>query len=577
MTGGRTGPHGYTQVNEDEVLVGSVVADRYDVKEVLGQGTTGTVFLVEHLVTGRPAAMKVLRAPYVASDVLLRVFHGEARAAWSLPHPALAEVFDAGQLPDGAPFVAMERLVGETLATRLQRDRLSIGAGVDMMMQLLAALAAVHERDMILRDLRPQNIHLGFRRGCRPVVKILDFGLARLVPLDRVQEDWDALRAVLGGSDAAGSLALPYYLSPERTRSEHGLGPAHDLFVAGVIFYEALTGHKPFVSTSFNGLLLQIAQSRPAPMSDFRQDIPPELDALVARTLAQQPSQRPSSAGELQDELRAVFERGKRNTSRPRIPTASASGQPVALPAGVAKAPPAPSASFGVPPGVGTVTPSAPIAPLTPPSGAPKPPGRIAPPPASTTAISASQAPSTSRSETDRRPSSAPSYSSIPISATSIPAPPTAGEALAMGIAGLRIPTPAALPVTPDPFEEETRTDRSVSSLLAADPSVAAYAAAHADEASAESPLRTVPPPRGDVGFEIEVDVDAGDETERTRKADVARRKPAADDDDETATMELTPEVRARIEEMTRARAAQPSAPPSRPDPEGPPQTRRMK
>ncbi len=545
VTGARLGD-GYTHVNEDEVLVGSVVADRYHVREVLGQGTNGTVFAVEHVVTGRPAAMKVLRPRYVAGDVLLRVFHGEARAAWSLPHPVLCEVFDAGQLPDGSPFFTMERLVGETLATRLQRERMSLGSGVDMMMQLLSALDAIHKRDLVVRDLRPQNIFLSFRRGCRPVAKILDFGLARLVPLDRVQEDWDALRSVIGGSDASGSLALPYYLSPERTRSEHGVGPASDLFVAGAIFYEALTGQKPFVSTSFNGLLLQIAQARPAPMTDFRTDIPEGLDALVQRTLSQQPQHRPQSAAELQDELRAVFERGRRG---PASRTAIAAAPPVSG---------ATSAAFAPPSVVGPVTPNAPMAPLTPP-GAPS--ARVAAqPPAS-----AAAGPTTSRSETRE---SSPSYSSIPVS-SSIPVDGF------LGASALRIP--AAAPVPADPFEEETRTDRNVSDLLGPEVN-AVLSGRETDEASAESPLRTVPPPAHDE-IEVDVDVDAGEETTKTKKPirDSAGRVKAADDDDETATMELTPEVRAKIDAMTKAARAAGRLDAPLEGPDGAPQTRRMK
>lgn len=528
VTGLRLDAARYTQVNEDEVLVGSVLEERYVVKEVLGQGTTGTVFAVEHLVTGRPAAMKVLRARYVATDALLRVFHGEARAAFALPHPVLCEVFDAGTLPDGSPFLVMERLLGETLATRVAHERMSIGSAVDMMMQLLAGLDAVHARDMLVRDLRPQNIFLAHRRGCRPVVKILDFGLARLVPLARVQEDWDALRSVLGGSDAAGSLALPYYLSPERTRSEHGLGPQSDLFVAGVVFYEALTGHKPFVSTSFNGLLLQIAQAKPAPLGDFRGDVPPELDALVMRVLAQAPALRPSSAAELQDELRAVFERGRRSPSRP-------------APAG-SSAPGAVSTSLPVAqPALSPVTPAAPIAPLRPPSSS----GFAA----VRASGSISAVPSAGPPTTQQRPGSSPSYSSIPVSAT---IPPLDG----LGDAA----------VPDDPFEEQTRTDRNVHALLG-DESQAMLA--RSDEASAESPLRTVPPPPLPVDVDIDVDVDelAGD-TQKIRLA----RAGARDDDDETATMELTPEVRAKIDAMTRPREI-----PDPNDPEPSPHTRRMK
>ena len=118
VTGGRLGSATYTLVNEDEALVGSVVAERYHVRDILGQGSTGTVFGTVHMHFDRPSAMKVLRPRYTMLDTVQRVFHGETRAALGISHPSLCEVFDIGTLPDGAPFFVMERLV----ATRSPPD-----------------------------------------------------------------------------------------------------------------------------------------------------------------------------------------------------------------------------------------------------------------------------------------------------------------------------------------------------------------------------------------------------------------------------------------------------------------------
>lgn len=297
----------YSEVDADDLLVGSVVADRYHVAGVLGRGSTGTVFGVEHIHFGRRAAMKVLRPRYADAETVHRVFHGDARAAWSVAHPCLAEVFDVGTLPDGAPFFVMEYLEGETLAKRIARERLSLAAAVDVMMQILSALETIHGRALLLRELRPENVFLAHRRGCRPLVKILDFGLARLTPLEKVQEDWEA-------PAASARLAHPYYLSPERTRSEHGVEPASDLFVASVVFSEALTGHKPFAASSYHALMLEIARATPRPLTELRDDVPLELDALLRRALAGNPRARPGSAREMQDELRRVFENARRST-----------------------------------------------------------------------------------------------------------------------------------------------------------------------------------------------------------------------------------------------------------------------
>src|SRR4051812_4257136 len=281
VTGGRLGSASYTLGNEDEVLVGSVIAGRYQRRDILGQDSTGTVFGIEHLSFSRSAAMKILRPRYTSLDTIRHIFQSETRAALSIVHPSLCEVFDIGTLPDGAPFLVMERLEGDTLASRLGRERFSAAAAVDMLMQLLSVMEAVHARELLFRDLRPQNIFLASRRGCRPVLKVLDFGLSRLVSLEKVQAQWDALRAVAAPEDASGALSIPYYLSPERARSEHGLEPASDLFVAAVIFYEALTAQRPFDGTSWNALLGDIVRGQPTHVSVHRPDLPEELASLV--------------------------------------------------------------------------------------------------------------------------------------------------------------------------------------------------------------------------------------------------------------------------------------------------------
>ena len=291
-------------------LVGSVLADRYRVGPVVGRGITGTVFGAQHVTFPRAAALKVLRPQHASPDVVSRVFHGEARAAWSVTHPSLVEVFDIGALPDGTPFFLMEHLEGETLAARVGRERLSLGAAVDVVMQLLAAVATIHGRDLLLRDLRPHNIFLVHRRGCRPLVKVLDFGLARLTPIEAVQNDWEARRT------NRSSAAIPYYLSPERTHGEHGTEPASDLFIIGTIFYEMLAGERPFASTTWAVLMEQIRGAKAVPLEAHRSDVSVELNAFIARVLSPHPRQRPASAKEMQDELRSIFEGGRRAPSQ---------------------------------------------------------------------------------------------------------------------------------------------------------------------------------------------------------------------------------------------------------------------
>ena len=495
QTPGRT-----TLVGVDEALVGNVVAERYQVGEVIGKGANGTVFAIEHLSFARSAAMKVLRPHYASDELLSRVFHGEARAAWTVLHPNLCEVFDIGSLPDGAPFFVMERLEGETLATRIARERLSVAAAVDVLMQMLSAIAAIHARDLLLRDLRPQNVYLAARRGCRPLLKILDFGLARLTPLDRVHAEWDALRATVGTSDGVGSTAIPYYLSPERTRGENGIEPASDLFIAAVIFYEALTGVRPFAASSFAELLDEICEGLPVPLHERRPDLSPDLSQFVSRALSPSPRHRPASAKDMQDELRSIFEGGgRRGSVSMQAATSSGSVDAFASRAG-------------------------------------------GPPPTSRHVSGAFEMPRTPTpaelddTKTDR---------GAPIR---IVAPP--------GYAHVPRVNPEA-PLSPEDVSTASRQ---------LDPAVL-------DEASAESSDRTVPPPRPPEGIHVEVDAafgallspaNAGDPNaanalRRDLPRDIDRgSSDVVPEDEDTETMRLGPELRARVDELIASKPVQP-------------------
>lgn len=519
VTGGRLGSASYTLVNEDEMLVGTIVGERYQVRDILGQGSTGTVFGTVHAYFERRAAMKVLRPRLTMLDTVQRIFHNESRAAFSLSHPSLCEVFDIGSLPGGAPFFVMELVEGDTLASRLGRERFSIAAAVDLMMQLLSVMEAVHARDVLLRDLRPQNIFLVNRRGCRPVLKLLDFGLARLIPLETVQQQWDGLRAVVGANDASSLLSIPYYLSPERTRSEHGLEPTSDVFVAAGILYEALTGQKPFNGATWSTLLAQIAQAQPTPLTLLRPDVPEDLGALVMRALSSNPRARPASAREMQDELRAVFEAPRRGSASRRAapPSTHSSG-----PATDSASPPPPQTdrSDNLTPFVGRADNLTPFL-SHPPMPVPRPAAGMRP------------------------------EQMMPAASAA-----TSNEGHAARTSG-------------DEFDDETRTDRELDADMVAQA---------IDEASAANPVRTMRPPSA-ADFEIDVVVEHDPATSRggDLAAALSKSKRRSDEDDETETMKLTPEVRRRIEQMTK-QAAPPQLPASHvEDPTSPPPTRRLK
>lgn len=531
VTGARMPSATYTVVDEDEVLLGNVIGERYHLRDILGQGSTGTVFGAEHVHFGRGAAMKVLRPRFTTPDNVLRVFHGEARAAFTVAHPSLVEVFDIGTLPDGAPFFVMERLYGDPLASRLGRERFSAAAGVDLLMQLLSVIDAVHQRDLLLRDLRPANLFLLNRRGCRPVLKIMDFGLARLIPIERIREQWDALRAV-SSPDGSGAVTIPYYLSPERARDgEHAVLPQSDLFVAAVIFYEAMTAYRPFDAPTYDGLMRQILQAKPPSLRNHRPDIPEEVDALVMRTLSASPQQRPATARDMQDELRTAFDGVKRGSSQMRA--------------------------------------------------APHAPDSIIQPPPPTHAVDSNvHTPVRPRDSQTLEPGT-----HAPAEAHSMP--------LAMGMRPRSVPPIASrtgrsgenVPSVDDAYEDETSTDRHRDGLVAAARQMGLES--HLDEGSADHPMKTVrPPATADIDIDVEFEADRPDPAtsrgyDMTAALGLDKR---ASEDDETETMQLTPEIRARIEQMTRTaqnpRSVEPIPPPQSSKKERhssrPPPTRRL-
>jgi eukaryotic-like serine/threonine-protein kinase len=575
-----------TVVGEDEALVGNVVAERYQVGDVLGQGSTGTVFAVTHTSFNRPAAMKVLRPRYAQSDLVTRVFHGEARAAWSVTHPGLCEVFDIGTLPDGAPFFVMERLEGETLATRVSRERLSLAASVDMMMQLLSAIAAIHARDLLLRDLRPQNIYLAHRRGCRPLLKILDFGLARLSAIDLIQRDWDQIYEAGGTSSGTGPHAIPYYLSPERARGEHGVEPASDLFVAAAIFYEALAGERAFNGNSFESLLIQVCAGKPVPLHEIRPEIATDLSNFITRALSPNPRNRPATAKEMQDELRATFEGARRGSTSMAI-------APVASPSAPSSDHPPHGASSTAPP-AGAASASTSTEESTFASMAVSVPIKLTVP-HRTAAASSDLAAATVKKDVasssaaaalmpDELPRVYDAYSDEYKDETETKREPAAlaeaAVAAADALAGMSGgPTssqtdPGGILVSMNEEDVATQARRVDVRQLVRD-----AAASAVDEASAENSDRTVPPPplsaqtqtqsAGEASIEVDVSglgipqaLPGGEEPRtisrktpavamaKAKSSGAVREPEIEEEDEETETMELNPELRARVDQL---------------------------
>ena len=281
-------------------LVGRTISNRYRVSGVIGEGGMGVVYEAEHLTIGRIVALKVLHPSKAQNQEAISRLRHEARVAGTLGHPNICAVYDLGLLDDGSPYLVMERLRGETLAQRLTRlHRLSPSDMVDVMLQVLSALAAAHQRGVIHRDLKPDNIFLSQREGTRPVPKLLDFGISKSEDVEETVAD------PTGQRFAAGT---PFYMAPEQARGDRGLDWRVDLWSAGVVLYEGLTGQRPFVAKNYNALLVQILSMAHRPIRELDADLSSGLARIVDKALSKRADDRYQSALEFQNALRSYRE-----------------------------------------------------------------------------------------------------------------------------------------------------------------------------------------------------------------------------------------------------------------------------
>jgi serine/threonine protein kinase len=281
-------------------LVGRVLDEKYRLDERLGEGGMGTVYRATHLLIDRPVALKVLHPRFVEDDSAQQRVRREARAAGRLQHPNAVAVTDFGRTADGYVYIVMELLEGGTLRDLLAAEApLAVGRAVGLMAQIAAAVEAAHEGGVIHRDLKPGNIFVVQRKGLPPVVKVLDFGIAKLAA--ESLDDSDAKNLTQTGV----MIGTPRYMSPEQCDGEH-LTPASDVYSLGIIFYEMLTGETPFNGATPLAVALQHSSKPPRPPRELIPTIPAELETLALDALAKKPGERPADAGAFRDRLLAT-------------------------------------------------------------------------------------------------------------------------------------------------------------------------------------------------------------------------------------------------------------------------------
>ena len=287
-----------------DTFIGRTLDDKYLIEEHLGAGGMGAVYRARHLSMERPVAIKVLHQRLVEDEAARVRFHIEARAAVMLQHANAVSVTDFGQTSEGCVYIVMELLEGRTLREILNREApLETARAISLMLQASDAVAAAHEAGIIHRDLKPANILVTQSADQPAIVKVFDFGIAKLAA-DKLDDDDDSTTLVQQSS----VIGTPRYMAPEQSNGS-GLTPAADVYSLGVILYEMLTGMAPFTGTTRAEIAQKHANDLPHSPREIVAAIPEGVERVVLRALEKQPTERPANAREFRDELLETAER----------------------------------------------------------------------------------------------------------------------------------------------------------------------------------------------------------------------------------------------------------------------------
>src|SRR5262245_274295 len=277
-------------------LIGSVMAERYRLDSLAGIGGMGVVYSAHHLALDRRVALKILQ-PNIAlsNDHLVELFEREAKTAAQLTHENIVIVLDAGRTTNNIAYIAMEWLEGYTLAEEIAgRGMLDFGRVMEILRQVAAALEAAHAARVVHRDLKPANIMMVRQPDGRERLKVLDFGIAKVINDTAVSP----VSAVMG---------TPLYASPEQLSLGGRIDGRADIYSLGVILFEMLTGEPPFNAASPREMIHLQMSAAPPPLRKFRPDAPPALESLINRLLAKDPEERPQSAGQILTLFESAF------------------------------------------------------------------------------------------------------------------------------------------------------------------------------------------------------------------------------------------------------------------------------
>ena len=270
-------------------MIGQSIS-HYEIIEKLGGGGMGVVYKAKDTKLDRYVALKFLLPHVSADDEEKQRFIHEAKAASKLDHNNICTVYEVDETDDGQMFIAMAHYEGETLKKRIEKRPLKLDEALDIAIQVAEGLTKAHSKEIVHRDIKPANIFL----TSDGVVKILDFGLAKLAGQTKLTKEGTTL----------GTVA---YMSPEQTRGED-VDHRTDIWSLGTIIYEMVTGQIPFKGDYEQSIMFSITNDTPEPMTGLRTGVPMELERIVDKTLKKNPDERYQNISDMLVDLKAIKE-----------------------------------------------------------------------------------------------------------------------------------------------------------------------------------------------------------------------------------------------------------------------------
>ncbi|AUX42018.1 uncharacterized protein SOCE26_034430 [Sorangium cellulosum] len=288
------------------IAPGTVIARKYRVERTIGRGGMGLVVEALHLDLDARVAIKFLLPEFMSYTEAAERFMREARTVAKLQTPHVVRVLDVAALESGEPYMVMELLDGEDLACHAaEAGTLAIGECIDHIVQACEALAEAHALGIVHRDLKPANLFLTKRPDGAPFIKVLDFGVSKILTGDTGNVSLTQTTTILGSA---------LYMSPEQMRSSKSVDPRTDIYALGVCLFEIIGGRPPYVADSFPELCAKIYTSPPEPLQDLRPEVPEGLVEVIEKSIAREPEDRFQSISEFVQALAPYAAPGTRTT-----------------------------------------------------------------------------------------------------------------------------------------------------------------------------------------------------------------------------------------------------------------------